>query len=260
MPANPEPSFDLHGCAPLAQGGAGLARMHTGLRLIRPPTSNGRYANAQLDDHRGRPRREFRWEPPLRLEVRARFSHDGNALHGTAGFGFWNDPFGMAGTWPPAAPQVSWFFFASPPSQMALALGADGHGFKAAVLDCSRWPFYALLPFALPGMGLMRWPRAERLLWPLAQRVLGADEMALDVALSEWHAYALMWRRDGVRFEVDGRAFFETERSPRGPLGFVAWIDNQYLIASRQGRFAHGVVGCNETQWMEIAALQVRAG
>lgn len=257
MRADGESAIDLCGCAPLVQGGAGITRLETGLRLLRAPTSNGRYANAQIDDHRGRRRGDFPWKPPLRLEVRARFSHDGNALQGTAGFGFWNDPFGMAGTWPPVTPQVTWFFFASPPSQMALALDAAGHGFKAAVLDCAHWAFYALLPFALPGMRLMRWPRAERRLWPLAQRVVGADERALDVALGEWHTYSLLWQKDGVRFEVDGVAHFETERSPRGPLGLVAWIDNQYLVATRQGRLAHGVVNCSETQWMEIVAMQI---
>ena len=67
------------------------------LRLQNDPTTATTYSNAQIDDYQGLARRDFIWQPPLTLTVTARFSHGADALRGTAGFGFWNDPFGMTG-------------------------------------------------------------------------------------------------------------------------------------------------------------------
>ncbi|MFZ1471534.1 MAG: hypothetical protein WAV79_01290, partial [Anaerolineae bacterium] len=53
---------------------AGLGEVEAraaGWRLRLPPTTNGVYSNAQLDDYQGRPRRAFPWRPPLTLTIRA---------------------------------------------------------------------------------------------------------------------------------------------------------------------------------------------
>jgi hypothetical protein len=94
--------------------------------------------------------------------------------------------------------------------------------------------------------------------WPLAQRVLKIDETIISVEMDHWHDYGLEWGGQEVRFIVDGETIFHTRFSPQGPLGFVAWIDNQYMVATPQGRFRHGIVA-SATQSMELAALEVVA-
>ena len=98
-------------------------------------TING-YVNAQISDYP-----PFRWRPPLRLTVTAQASSA--ALRGTAGFGFWNHPFSPVG-WSLRLPQAIWFFFGSPPNNMALAQGVPGYGWKAATISANRWPFALL--------------------------------------------------------------------------------------------------------------------
>ena len=87
-----------------------------GLRLMTLHAEE-RYTNAQIDDYASLPC-AFRWpaaasSPPLPI-----FAIEPDRLRGTAGFGFWNDPFLMTGWRMPAPPSVAWFFFASPPSDM----------------------------------------------------------------------------------------------------------------------------------------------
>src|SRR5260221_2563190 len=115
---------------------AGTARMTVS------PVPAGRYTNAQLDDYHDlsgqRPRRRpMTSAAPLRLSLRARASHP--APTGTLGFGFWNEPFSVTGSIL-SAPSVIWFFYASAPSDMALAPGVPGRGWKAATLTTGRWP------------------------------------------------------------------------------------------------------------------------
>ncbi len=247
-------------------GGGGLLRTGDGLRLLNPPTPEGcrasaPYVNAQIDDHAGLARRAFPRTPPLQMRLRARFSHPAQALRGTAGFGFWNDPFLMNGTFPPALPQAAWFFFSAPPTDLPLALDLPGHGWKAMALDAAHPSAAALLPAALPLLPawllLAQSRPLYRALWPPVQRLLRAQERLLDVEMTGWHDYTLDWRPDGLRFAVDGAPLLETDSAPRGPLGFVAWIDNQYLVATPQGRVRWGTVARETPQWLDLAALDV---
>ncbi|RPJ57116.1 MAG: hypothetical protein EHM12_09525 [Dehalococcoidia bacterium] len=80
------------------------------MRLVTTNAAATRYTDAQIDDYEGLPRRHFLWRPPLQMTVHARFSHPAGELRGTAGFGFWNDPFMMTGSRWPALPRVIWFF------------------------------------------------------------------------------------------------------------------------------------------------------
>lgn len=232
------------------------------------------YGDAQLDDYHDDG--VLRWRPPVRMQIRARFSHDEASLRGTAGFGYWNDPFGMTQqsekqralprAWVPwlrmprlRMPQAVWFFFAAPPSNMPLALDVAGVGWKAATLDGSSWLAKVLLPFAPLGMLLCRWGWAYRHLWPVAQHVLKLDEALLPVEMNTWHEYALEWTEQGSHFYVDGEEIFSTPHAPRGPLGLVIWIDNQMMVATPQGVIRSGIVVTDE-QWLEIASLRVTAG
>lgn len=247
------------------QVGTGSVGLHDdGVRLELAEDDSQRYSDAQLDDYHLNG--VMRWRPPLRMKVRARFSHPQATLRGTAGFGFWNDPFGMTKmgqrvAWLPRLrlPQAVWFFFASPPSNMALATGVPGFGWKAATIDADNLTAKVLLPLAPFGMLACRVPIAYRLLWQMAQRVLKIDEALLPVAMDVWHTYSFVWDAESVSFMADDTEIFRTRFAPRGPLGFVAWIDNQYMVATPQGQLRNGVIA-NGNQWLEIAALDVVAG
>src|SRR5262249_30763783 len=162
-------------------------------------------------------------------------SHGTDQLKGTAGFGFWNQPI-MPGQALPRLPRNVWFFFGSPPSNMAFAQGVPGYGWKASTLDISRLPVLLLAPFSPLGFLMMRLPALYRAIWPLAQRAIGASEAVIDVDLREPHVYRLDWLPRTVKFYVDNKLILATPNSPRSPLGFVAWLDNQYAVVTPQGQ------------------------
>lgn len=214
------------------------------------------YSDAQLDDYTGLPRDSYPWRPPLRLTVRARFSHPAGELKGTAGFGFWNNPMAVGGGLP-RLPRAIWFFYSAPPSNMALAMGVPGPGWKAATFDATRPLFYAMLPLALPGFALMRVPALYRLLWPVGQRALGVSEALLPVDMTGWHTYMLEWRADSADFYVDGVHIHHAPYAPAGRLGFVAWLDNQCAVVTPQGVFGYGRVAMPGECWLALEAVQV---
>ncbi|MCI0711434.1 MAG: hypothetical protein L0154_14870 [Chloroflexi bacterium] len=221
-----------------------------------PAHVNQAYHNAQIDDYTGLRRRDFKWTPPLKMTVRAHASHE--HLAGTAGFGFWNQPFMPGSNRLPRLPRAVWFFFASPPSNMALVAGVPGSGWKCATFDAQNALFFALAPFAPLGLLLMRIPAVYRKMWPtLGQRALKVSEHALDVNLTQSHAYSLIWRKDSVDFSIDDEPVHHSAYSPSGPLGFVAWLDNQYAIVTPQGRFGFGFVERKEPQQLVLERIEI---
>jgi hypothetical protein len=190
--------------------------------------------------------------------VRARFSHGAEALQGTAGFGFWNEFFMSARA--PTLPRAAWFFFASPPSDMPFDSAAPGRGWKAATMDALRPSTPLMLASALPAALLMRLPGLYRRIWPAYQRALRIHEALIPTAMDDWRSYAVEWRQDAARFTVDGETVLECASAPAGPLGLVIWMDNQYLVATPQGRLRHGVLSVQGEQWLEVASVEVMAG
>lgn len=237
-------------------GGGVVERRADSVLLRLPPVSAQVYADAQLYDYANLRRAAYPNRPPVRLRVRGRFSGEEAALRGTAGFGFWNQPF-MPEQRLPRLPRYAWFFFGAPPHNMPFALGVRGNGFKAAVGDFSRPAFLALAPFAPLGFMLMRVPALYRRLWLIAQRAIGVAEASIQVALTAWHDYQLDWLPHSVHFYVDDALVLTTPYAPRPPLGFIAWIDNQYAIITPQGDLRFGIVATQQAQWLEIADLHV---
>ena len=233
-------------------GGGRLIVREAGLRLALVGARAGGYADAQIDDYAGLARARFPWRPPLRLSLRARAS---GALLGTAGFGFWNNPWAPLGG-APALPAAIWFFHASPPADMPLALGVPGHGWKAASIDATTPAALAWAPLALPVTLANQLPGLRERIWPHVQRGLRIAEAPVAPAGPAWRSYALEWRADGARFAIDGQTVLETGRAPRGPLGLVAWLDNQWLVATPQGRFGWGLLDA-APQWLDLAALTI---
>jgi hypothetical protein len=228
------------------------------LRFVNTDTVSLRYTNAQIDDYQGLARRDFLWKPPLQMTVRARFSHPAGVLGGTAGFGFWNDPFLMTGWRKPALPRVVWFFYSSPPSNMKLDLHTPGPGWKAGTLDAIRWPFFALLPTAPLAVPLMNIGLLYRTFWPLGQRAINVSEAVAPVEMTGWHTYVIDWQQKRVRFSVDEALILDCRTSPRGPLGFVMWFDNQYMVVTPWGKFGYGLVDRPGEQWLEVSYLEIR--
>jgi hypothetical protein len=223
-----------------------------GLRLLTAGARRGAYADAQIDDYAGQARQRFDWRPPLRLTVRARAS---GPLAGTAGFGFWNNPFSPLGG-APALPSAIWFFFASPPSDMPLAQGVPGHGWKAACIDATRPAALAWAPLTLPVLALNRAPALYQRIWPHVQRGLRVAEAPIAPLGQQWREYTIEWHIESARFLVDGQAVLEIDRPPRGPLGFVAWVDNQWMVATPRGRFGWGLLDA-PAQWLDLALVRV---
>lgn len=221
------------------------------LRLALLASSGRRLSDAQIHDYPGG-RRSFRWSPPLELRVRARFSHPAGEFLGTAGFGFWNHPFTHYDE-VVAPPNNVWFFYASPPSAMELVPDVPGWGWKAAVLDGGHLPRAAMALASL----LLRIPALTPLLGRQARRSVRAAEALLPVDMTAWHEYRLRWQPDGCTFWVDGQEVLSTPYAPRPPLGFVAWVDNQYAVARPDGRFAFGRLEIPRYQWLELEAVEI---
>ena len=221
--------------------------------LYLPAADRRAYSDAQLHDYAGLKRSSFPWRPPLALSLRARLSPE---IRGTAGFGFWNNPLPPVGGLP-ALPQAVWFLFASPPSDMELAQGVAGHGWKAAAIDAGRWQALLWAPLAPFVLLACRFPRWRSRIWPHVQHALAIDERLLAVTQQEWHSYQLFWLRDRVIFGVDGHEVLVTTCAPRGPLGLVIWVDNQWARVTPAGSFGWGLLDVSEPQWLEFEQLQI---
>ncbi len=229
------------------------------------PATQGEYSDAQIDDYGKKKRTDFPWRAPLYMEVRAHASHpaatientgeDSGFLRGTAGFGFWNYPFSVRGDIL-MLPEAIWFFYASPPSNMALVPDSPGWGWKAQVVHSMRAGALAsILPTALStGWGRLSGNPRPAARW--LQRLSGTSEAVLKQDLTEWHTYRLDWLLDTASFFVDDQPVLTVPNPPTRALGFVAWIDNQYAVATPRGALRFGSVACDK-QWLEMDYVKI---
>lgn len=226
------------------------------LRCTLPAIMDG-YADAQVDDYGGRTRRHYPWQPGISLSLQARFSHNRDALVGTAGFGFWNAPFGDPTVPWPALPQAVWFFFGSSPTDLPLASHGLGQGWFAATLDATTAQALLMAPLTPFVLLLNQITAVRRRLWPWVQQRLGISFAPINVAMREWHDYRLLWQPEGCHFFVDNQLLLQTPHSPRGPLGFVCWLDNQFMVVRADGRFRWGTLPVTTKQWLEVQNLKL---
>jgi hypothetical protein len=139
---------------------------------------------------------------------------------------------------------------------MALVPGIPGWGWKAQVVHSMRpGALFSLPPMALSAAlaaltGEIR-PAAR---W--MQRLSGAREAILPVELTTWHTYALEWQTREALFSVDGELVLRAPNPPTRPLGFVAWLDNQFAVATPRGVLRFGSVA-TPAQWFEITRLRI---
>jgi hypothetical protein len=235
-------------------GGGRLIVTEDGLRLALAGVRRERYADAMVNDYLEAARRRYPWRPPLRMTVRARAS---GPLLGTAGFGFWNNPLQPLAYGGVTLPAAIWFFHASPPSSMPLAEDVPGYGWKAACIDATQPAALAWAPFAPPVLLLNNIAALRHRIWPCVQRALRISEAPIETPDTTWRTYTLEWRAESATFAVDGERVLETDRPPRGPLGFVAWLDNQWAIVTPWGRFGAGLLD-TPMQWLDLGMLRIQ--
>jgi hypothetical protein len=223
------------------------------IRFVVDGATEGDLSDAELDDHRTVPRHKLVWQPPLRMTVRARMSHRAGEMIGTAGFGFWNDPFDWVGN-VQAPPNALWFFYASPQSDMAFMRDTRGHGWKAAMLNGGTADGFTM---AL-GNFIFRLPGMSKLVFNLAQARIRAHERILeDVSLTDWHEYRLDWLSREAAFFVDGNEVSRALNPPTVSLGFVAWVDNNATTMGPGREFDFRRIAVPQRQWMEVAHVQI---
>ncbi|MDX2162395.1 MAG: hypothetical protein SF162_13795 [bacterium] len=239
--------------------GSGTVQANDGLRLtVQPNGSAAHYHNAQIADYTYQDFR-FRWHAPLTLTVIAGRAGVIPPHTGTAGFGFWNHPLSPElRRRLPRLPAAIWFFYGAPPHDLRLALDVPGHGWKAQTIDAARPQALALAPIAPLLMLLMRVPPLYRPIYRRVQRILKVGEAALDPGLlADRHTYTITWARDRARFTVDGAVVLETPFAPAGALGFIAWADNQVMVATPQGHFRWGIAPLHTPQTLVIESLRI---
>jgi hypothetical protein len=267
---------------PRTTPGASVTPTENGWRLQIPAGPAGTYRLAQLDNYRSRfpvnasttLSLRCRVSPPLPPPIFAQSNSasgeneagrkwgERGGLPGTWGFGFWNDPFtvslGLQGTARrlPVLPSAAWFFHASNENHISLQNHLPGNGFLAQCFSSPKIPSLLLAPalLVLPFMfskTFAKWIRA------FAGKIIHEDAKRLDVDVTQWHEYRLKWSPSHVEFNLDGAPLFETETSPRGPLGLVIWIDNQYAAFTPDGKIRAGTQENPAPAWMEIADLEV---
>lgn len=246
-------------------GGGSLNIKNSVLNMSFSSSNDQQYTDVQIDDYNMLPRKAYPWKAPLRMTVRARSSHPAatpestsktkEILRGTTGFGFWNNPFSVRGD-VLALPEAVWFFYAAPPSNMALVPGIPGWGWKAQVIHAMR---PAALLHAVPTALTTAFGKLTGETRPAAysmKRLAGAHEALLNIDMTKWHTYKLEWREKEAIFWIDDKEVFRTPQSPSRRLGFVAWLDNQYAIATPDGTFRFGKTE-TESQWLEMDSVQI---
>jgi hypothetical protein len=234
--------------------GASATHLPNGYRMTIPAENDRNYRVAQLDDYAKSARKNLPHRPSLSLELHARAS--AASIPGTWGFGLWNDPFGMSvgfGGKPwrmPALPNATWFFHASEENYLSFS-DKPGNGFLAQVF---RSPVFPLGRLAKVGLAL---PFSREKARSLLSKIVEEDGVRLAVDVTQWHTYRLEWSPRRSAFWVDDALVLETSLSPRPPLGFVVWIDNQYAAFTPEGKIGFGVVENTEPAWLEIESLNL---
>ena len=254
--------------------------------LLAIPAGKGdKYRLAQLDDYAQLARRYFPRRSPVRLSLLARTSS--NSIPGTWGFGVWNDPFGLSLGFGgnqfrlPALPNAAWFFCASEENYLSFketrhpstptrsaqdgSVAANGflvQTFRSPRFDLQLIPAGLALPFSqrktrqllgkvIEEDGIRLWtPAASR---RIPEPVPGRQR----VDPTQWHRYQLCWHERRVNFTVDDVVVFESPVSPRGPLGLVIWIDNQYAAFTPEGKIRFGVLENPEPAWLEVKEIEI---
>ena len=75
---------------------------------------------------------------------------------------------------------------------------------------------------------------------------------------TQWHTYHLVWNSGSVVFSMDNQVVYETVIAPRGPLGTVIWMDNQFAAWMPSGKMGMGTLSENQPGWLELEDINVQ--
>jgi len=230
-------------------------------RLEIPAGAAGEYRLAQLDDYSHLARKNFPWCAPMSFSISAKISQA--QAPGTWGFGLWNDPFsfslGVGGgvRLLPALPQAAWFFFASKPNSLSLYDELPANGNLSATFRSSGLQPSIILAALLSLPSLLS-ARFCRLVRKASQKFIlqSGTHTAFDV--TAWHEYLIRWEARNVIFTIDGQSVYKTDISPVGPLGFVLWVDNQYLSVSPERPVSFGSLANPRSVCLEVQNISIQ--
>lgn len=246
---------------PTLSPGASITQTEPGqFRLGIPAGSKGRYRVAQIDDYRQLARQKFIWKAPVELNLVAKASS--RNVPGTWGFGFWNDPFSLAlpaearAFRLPNLPNTAWFFFASPENYLSLRDDLPANGNLSAVFHSTQW-FGAFSMLLIPFLPIVLVRPLARWLRRFGRKFIQERSVHLLINPDETHHYLLKWEASQIRFWIDSEMVLQTNIVPRGPLGFLAWVDNQYAAYLPDGQIRFGMLANPEPTWIEIEKLQI---
>jgi hypothetical protein len=228
-------------------------------RLTCPSGNSDTYQLAQLDDYQPFRRAQMPWHAGVTFSLQARASVAN--LPGTWGFGLWNDPFGLnlgyGGTrLLPALPNAAWYFFSSPPNYLSFRDEVPAVGQVAGVFSSLPIPGWLFIPF-LPLTPLLLVRPVARLARRMAAALIQEKSAQLTLDPTAWHTYAFSWEAESVTFRVDGEVVLQTAFAPRGPLGLVLWLDNQYAYWQPDGRLGYGTLPSPDA-WIEIKEMDLQ--
>lgn len=224
---------------------------------------SGTYRLAQLDDYHNLARRDFQWEPPLKMTLQAACSQRNHA--GTWGFGLWNDPFsaglGIGGTSHrlPVLPNCAWFFYAGSQNHLSFDDNIPAQGFLAASFRSPLFPSFLLAPSLIFSPLILIRPFA-RFVRRCLRHIIKQDAHLLKVDVTKWHNYQLDWQPSEVHFSVDEQRVFKTDITPRGKLALVLWVDNQFAAFPASGKLSFGTAANLEPCSLEINSVAIEQG
>ncbi len=241
-------------------GGMVITVKGDAFRLSLPRNRDRGYCLAQLDDYMHQTRRGFPHQSPFHMRLAVRVS--GEVLSGTWGFGLWNDPFSVGALAGgvrrilPVLPNAAWFFYGSDENHLSLRddLPASGFHMKTFRSPLIPSPFSLL---ALPVIPFLLCPWVAKVCRSAARAVVKEDAQALNVDVTEWHAYELFWGQDSMKFIVDDQLVFQTPNVPLGRMGLVIWIDNQYFSFNSKGQIKYGALKTKSGGWLEVRHLSL---
>lgn len=85
---------------------------------------------------------------------------------------------------------------------------------------------------------------------------LWARERLVPDNMRDWHTYTLEWREHEASFWIDDTLLYETDTAPTKPLGFVAWLDNEYAVVTPRGELQFGKTTCGK-QWLDMDSITI---
>ena len=114
-----------------------------------------------------------------------------------------------------------------------------------------------LLVPGIPLLPLLLIPLTGKLLRPLLRSFIKDDNKSLNLDATRWHKYEILCGYDKVEFIVDDNTVHTSTVVPKGRLGCVLWIDNQYAAYPPNGKVSFGILKTEKTEWLDLSEISI---